>query len=1116
MIALLDAYRADARFHGLLNAWLDLPPGDALGLGGVRGSLKSVLAVLALEQSQKHVLVVRSDKEDAAYFLNDCEKLLGPGRALFFPDSYRKPYGERDQVDNANIGLRAEVLERLQKSKQPLVLVTYPEALAEKVVTRKTFGSKSLRIATGDKLDLDFLNESLFDMRFERVDFVEKPGQFAVRGGIVDVYSFAHSCAHRIEFFGNEVEDIRPFDVDSQLSTGSVDQMTLVPNVEDKLRKEVRESLIEYAGPEVLLWVEDPQLLCDKLDQGYAQAEAAYVAFDGVVKPLEPHALYSSGAAMSHLLQHRPYLTEASSASSAQAPWQSLPQPAFGKKFDLLLDHLQAHHRAGRELWILCSLPQQQKRLASILHDLNPSEELPIHWLDAALHEGWEDPAAQRVVYTDHEIFERYQRFRLRDGLDKAQAITLKELNSLQVGDYVTHIDHGIGKFGGLQKIDVQGKMQEAIKLVYKDSDILYVSIHSLHKIAKFNGKEGATPVLNKLGSPAWQALKKKTKTRVKQMAYDLIQLYAKRKEAKGFGFAPDTYLQHELEASFQYEDTPDQEKATADIKADMESPIAMDRLICGDVGFGKTELAVRAAFKAVADSKQVAVLVPTTILAFQHFQTFKKRLEGFPARVEYINRSRSTKEVKQIAEDLASGKIDILIGTHKLVSKELTFKDLGLLVIDEEQKFGVNVKDKLKTLKVNVDTLTLTATPIPRTLQFSLMAARDLSVMTTPPPNRQPIETHVMGFNEAGIRDALAYELSRGGQAFFIHNRVENIQEVAGMLQRLLPDARIAIGHGQMKGHDLEAILLDFMAGNYDILVSTTIVESGLDVPNANTMIIHQAHMFGLSDLHQMRGRVGRSNRKAFCYLIAPPLAGLPEESRKRLQALEQFSDLGSGFKIALRDLEIRGAGDLLGAEQSGFINDLGFDTYQKLLAEAVDELKKGEFKDLYSDVRGGWDPKDRDCQLDTDLELLLPDAYINFVEERLRIYRELNDLKTEGELETYCAGLEDRFGPLPRQAQQLMTSLRLRWLGQALGFEKIVLKAGKMLCHFPEEAHEAPPQEVLLLFLQKLQAQPQRFRMKQKGPRISLVVESVPGVDEAFVLLKDWTPVPSETPNP
>ncbi len=1108
MIALLDAYRADARFNSLLKSWLDLPPGKSLGLSGVRGSLKSVLAALAVDTTGQSLVVVRSDKEDAAYFLNDCEKLLGPGRVLFFPDSYRKPYGERDQVDNANIGLRAEVLQRLQASKQPLIVVTYPEALAEKVVTRKTFGGKTLHVSRGDKLDLDFFNESLFDLRFERVDFVEKPGQFAVRGGIVDVYSFAHQTPHRIEFFGNEVEDIRPFDVESQLSDGVVESMTLVPNVEDKVKKEVRESLLEYAGAESLLWIEDADLLCDKLDQGYSQAEAAYVAHHGGIKPMVPHALYSSGVHVQHLLQQRAHLTESTRASETTIPWQSLPQPTFGKNFSLLLEHLQAHHRTHRELWIMCSLPQQKKRLVSILHDLAPDETLPIQWLDHALHHGWEDPAANRVVYSDHEIFERYQRFRLRDGLDKAQAITLKELNSLQVGDYVTHIDHGIGKFGGLQKIDVQGKMQEAIKLVYKDSDILYVSIHSLHKIAKFNGKEGATPVLNKLGSPAWQALKKKTKTRVKQMAYDLIQLYAKRKEAKGYGYAPDTYLQHELEASFQYEDTPDQEKATADIKADMESPIAMDRLICGDVGFGKTELAVRAAFKAVADSKQVAVLVPTTILAFQHYQTFKKRLEGFPARMEYINRSRSAKEVKAIAEDLAAGKIDILIGTHKLVSKELTFRDLGLLVIDEEQKFGVNVKDKLKTLKVNVDTLTLTATPIPRTLQFSLMAARDLSVMTTPPPNRQPIETHIMGFNEEGIRDALAYEMSRGGQAFFIHNRVENIEEVAGMLQRLVPDACIAICHGQMKGHDLEKILLDFMAGEYDILVSTTIVESGLDVPNANTMLIHQAHMFGLSDLHQMRGRVGRSNRKAFCYLIAPPLAGLPEESRKRLQALEQFSDLGSGFKIALRDLEIRGAGDLLGAEQSGFINDLGFDTYQKLLGEAVDELKKNEFKDLYADVRGGWNPKDRDCQLDTDLELLLPDAYINFVEERLRIYRELNELPDEAALTAYIAGLEDRFGALPVQAQQLMTSLRLRWLGQELGFEKIVLKAGKMLCHFPEEAHEAPPQEVLMTFLQKLQAQPQRFRMKQKGPRISLVVESVSGVDAAFVLLKEWLP--------
>ncbi len=1107
MRALLDAYRADARLHALVRAWHSPPSGSPVGLSGVRGSLKSVLAALAWEGLQHPMIILRSDKEDAAYFLNDLEKLLGPDKAFFFPDSYRKPYSERDQVDNANIGLRAEALERLQRDR--CIIVTYPEALAEKVVTRKTFGSKSLRIAQGDKLDLDFFNECLFEMHFERVDFVVKPGQFAVRGGIVDVYSFAHAHPHRIEFFGNEVEDIRPFEVDSQWSEGHVSAMTLVPNVEDKIRTEQRESLLEYAGEEALLWIEDISFLVDKLNQGYARAEAAYVAFDGGIRPMEPHALYSSGAHVNHLLQGRTYLTEGLVA--APVAWQSLSQPAFGKNFTLLLEHLQGQHKAGRELWIMCSVPLQQKRLASILHDLNPDKELDIHWLDGALHHGWEDPIGARVVYSDHEIFERYQRYRLRDGLDKAQAITLKELNSLQVGDFVTHIDHGIGKFGGLQKIEVQGTMQEAIKLIYKDSDILYVSIHSLHKIAKFNGKEGSTPVLNKLGSPAWQSLKKKTKTRVKQLAYDLIQLYAQRKEAQGFGFSPDSYLQHELEASFQYEDTPDQEKATADIKADMESPIAMDRLICGDVGFGKTELALRAAFKAVADSKQVAVLVPTTILAFQHYQTFKKRLEGFPARVEYINRSRSAKEVREIAEGLERGTIDILIGTHKLVSKELTFKDLGLLIIDEEQKFGVHVKEKLKTLKVHVDTLTLTATPIPRTLQFSLMAARDLSVMTTPPPNRQPIETQIMGFNEAGIRDALAYEISRGGQAFFIHNRVENIQEMAGMLQRLLPDARIAIGHGKMNGHDLEKILLDFMAGEYDLLVSTTIVESGLDVPNANTMIIHQAHMFGLSDLHQMRGRVGRSNRKAFCYLIAPALAGLSDESRKRLQALEQFSDLGSGFKIALRDLEIRGAGDLLGAEQSGFINDLGFDTYQKLLSEAVDELKKNEFKNLYADQRGGWDPKERECQLDTDLELLLPDHYINFVEERLRIYRELNEIKDENQLQAYIAGLEDRFGALPPPAQRLMTSIRLRWLGQSLGFEKMVLKAGKLLCYFPEDAHEAPPQEIIMHFLSKIHAFPNRYRMKQKGPRISLVVDQIPSAQDAFVTLTELSSSPA-----
>ena len=1099
---LIDIYSEDPRLNDWAEAWRTANPGTATALTGVQGSLQAVAAAAACHVLQKKIIVIRRDREEAAYFYNDLEKLMGEGRALYFPESYRQPYADREIVNNANIGLRAEVLHKFSHS-QAFIVVTYPEAVGEKVITKKTLKNQSFRIHQGDQLSLDFLNESLFELGFERVDFVDKPGQFAVRGGIVDVFSFASLDPYRIEFFGNEVDSIRSFAIDTQLSIASVKNMQLVANVEDK-HLEQRESLWDHAGNNVMLWVADPKLTQDKVENLYSEAEAAFVnleSHDGI-SHVPPKELYLSGLGFAASMGKKNIAID---AAQGQGSWNTLSQPAFNKAFDLLADTLKGHAEQQRKIYLMTANPAQRKRLDAIFEDITEAE-LPVQWIDGALHEGWEDPQRNLIVYTDHQIFERYQRFDIHKRKQAAEAITLKELNALQVGDFVAHQDHGIGKFGGLQKIDVGGTMQEAIKLVYQDRDILYVSIHSLHKISKFNSKEGTEPKLNKLGSPAWQNLKKKTKAKVKKMAYDLIQLYAKRREAKGFAFSPDSFLQHELEASFMYEDTPDQVQATADIKSDMEREMPMDRLICGDVGFGKTELAIRAAFKAVADGKQVALLVPTTLLAFQHYQTFKKRLEGFPVKVDYLNRSRGAKATREILEQAASGELDILIGTHKLASKDMAFHDLGLLIIDEEQKFGVNVKDKLKTLKVNVDTLTLTATPIPRTMQFSLMAARDLSVMKTPPPNRQPVQTQVVGFNEELIRDAVQYEISRGGQVFFIHNRVQNIQEVAGMLQRLLPDARIAIGHGQMKGSDLEAILLDFMEGRYDILISTTIVESGLDVPNANTILINQAHMFGLSDLHQMRGRVGRSNRKAFCYLMAPPLSGLPDESRKRLQALEQFSDLGSGFKIAMRDLEIRGAGDLLGAEQSGFINDLGFETYQKLLSEAVDELKKKDFKELYDDVRGGWEDRVRDCQLDTDLELLLPDDYINYVEERLQVYQSLNQLKGPDDLPAFAAGLEDRFGPLPQVAHNLMESMRLRWIGDDLGIEKIILKSSKLIAHFPDDPELAPPQHILMPFLSAIQSDPKRYRMKQKGDRISLVIDGIHSIEEAQQILSSF----------
>lgn len=1099
----LEIYRSDPRVAAFLRTWASAAAGSHVPLCGAAGSLQAVVAASALLELKRPIILLRSDKEEAAYFFNDLEKLLPKDSVLFFPDSYRRPYADRDQIDNANIGLRAEVLDRLRGTK-PIIVVTYPEAIAEKVITRTQLDSRSMEVALGAKLDVNFLNEYLFELHFERVDFVEKPGQFAVRGGIVDVFSFAHSEPHRLEFFGSEVESIRTFDVVNQLTLSRVDRMTLVPNVEDKTSDERRESLTSYVGPEALVWVERPEVALDKLDRIHALAEEAYVALQSVVRRIEPHKLYLRGAEWERELKGRVLAVDGKLPDPSSL--QTAAQPAFAKNFDLLTRTLDGHRQAKRELWIMCGQESQRERLKAILNDLQPEgQELVVHWIDGALHRGWEDPVAGLIAYVDHDLFERYQRFTIRDQHEQAQALTLKDLNALQVGDYVAHIDHGIGRFGGLQKIDVGGVKQEAIKLVYRDSDVLYVSIHGLHKIAPYATKEGTEPNLSKLGSPAWQNAKSKTKRRVKEVAFDLIKLYAKRREAKGFAFSPDSYLQHELEASFAFEDTPDQIKAMADVKNDMESPIPMDRLICGDVGFGKTEIAVRAAFKAVADSKQVAILVPTTLLAFQHFRTFSKRLKDLPARVDYINRSRSAKEIKAILQDLEEGRIDILIGTHRILSKDLKFKDLGLMIIDEEQKFGVNAKDKLKTLKANIDTLTLSATPIPRTLQFSLMSARDLSVMTTPPPNRQPVDTYLMGFNEERLRDSISYEISRGGQIFVINNRIQNLSEVAGMLQRLVPDARIATGHGQMNGHEMEELIIGFMEARFDVLVSTTIVENGLDVPNANTIIILDAHMFGLSDLHQMRGRVGRSNRKAFCYLISPPLGGLPEEARKRLQALEQFSDLGSGFKIALRDLEIRGAGDLLGAEQSGFINDLGFETYQKLLAEAVEELKQSDFKELYQEQRGGW-TQTRECQLDTDWELLLPDTYVNSVEERLRIYRELDALPGPESLETYRLGLVDRFGTLPPAAENMLQSLHIRWLGQSMGMDKIRIKSNKLMAYFPDDGDFSIPEHVLGQFLEDLQRNSKRFQMKQKDRRNYLVVDGVYKVSEAIELLQHW----------
>ncbi|MFK8268049.1 transcription-repair coupling factor [Capnocytophaga cynodegmi] len=1069
-------------------------------------SLSFVIANL-FRNTKRNLFVILSDKEEAAYFLNDLESLLGDEHVIFFPDSYRRPYQIED-TDNANVLLRAEVLNRLGSHQTPLIVVSYPEALFEKVITRKQLEKNTLKIKKGDSLSLDFLNEMLFTYNFNRTDFVTEPGEFSVRGGIVDVFSFSNNEPYRIEFFGNEIESIRTFDVETQLSTQQLSKITIIPNIENKENEEVRQSILEYISEKTLFIAKDIDSFPQKIDKLFNKSVEIYEKLSNEVKHIAPEVLFcQSNELLECIGSFQSIFTGANSLfSSEKIVFRTNPQPAFNKQFELLISYLNEKHEEGFTNYIICSTEQQAKRFDDIFKEM----EQKVHYQTAILllHSGFVDSDNKINVFTDHQIFERYHKFHLKNGYAKKQAITLKELTQLTVGDYVTHIDHGIGKFAGLQKIEVEGKMQEAIKLIYGDRDVLFVSIHSLHKITKYNGKDGKPPKIYKLGSGAWKALKQKTKARVKEIAFNLIQLYAKRKESSGFAFAHDSYLQNELEASFLYEDTPDQSKATAEVKADMESPKPMDRLVCGDVGFGKTEVAIRAAFKAVDNGKQVVVLVPTTILAFQHYQTFSSRMKDFPVRIDYLNRFRTAKEKKNILEELAKGSLDIIIGTHQIVNESVKYKDLGLLIVDEEQKFGVGVKDKLKTLKENLDVLTLTATPIPRTLQFSLMAARDLSVINTPPPNRYPIDSQVIHFNEEIIRDAVAYEIQRGGQVFFINNRVENIREVAGMLQRLVPDAKIAVGHGQMDGKKLEETMLAFMDGAYDVLVATTIIESGLDVPNANTIFINNAHNFGLSDLHQMRGRVGRSNKKAFCYFITPPFVAMSDDARKRIQAIAQFSDLGSGFNIAMKDLEIRGAGDLLGGEQSGFINEIGFETYQKILQEAIVELKENEFSELYQTKE-----EDKsylnDTQIDSDFELLFPDTYVNRVAERLNLYNELSNISSEADLLTYEKNLIDRFGQLPPQAVDLINSVRLKWFATKMGIEKLVMKNGKMTGYFISD-QESPfyQSSRFQKVLQFVQRHPDRCRMQEKetrnGLRLLLIFEGITSIDKALNIMR------------
>lgn len=1073
---------------------------------GLVGSSRAICASAVASQVPGHHVFILNDKEDAAYFLNDLEGLYPDQKnILFYPASYRVPY-QFEETDNANVVARAEVLEKVNNGKNAWI-VTYPEALFEKVPTQKVLTKNTLKLEVSKSYSIDFINEMLLEYHFERVDFVYEPGQFSIRGGIVDVFSFSNDHPFRIEFFGDEVDSIRTFDASTQLSISTHKHFNIIPNVQGAISHGSNGSFFEFLGKNTVVWGAPVQQIKHVLKKEYDKSLTIFNELSDTVRHSIPSELYMNPNDIEQEFNHYSIIEwgpEFAFKPDLTCEFDFQPQPSFNKNFDLLRQDL-INRKANRfENLIFSNQPKQIDRLEQIFEDIGGEVEfIPMH---LALHEGFISPSNHLVCFTDHQLFERYHRFRLKEGFRQAkQALTLKEIYNLQKGDYVTHIDHGVGQFSGLQTIDVNGKPQEAIRLVYRDGDVLYVGIHSLHRISKFTGKDGSVPKINKLGTQTWVNLKNKTKKKIKELAFDLIQLYAKRKSQPGFAFSPDSYLQNELEASFMYEDTPDQLKATQAFKEDMESSTPMDRLVCGDVGFGKTEIAVRAAFKAVADNKQVAILVPTTILSMQHYRSFKERLKDFPVNVDYINRFKSSKNTTETLKKLKEGKVDILIGTHAIVAERVKFKDLGLMIIDEEQKFGVSVKDKLKTLRATVDTLTLTATPIPRTLQFSLMGARDLSIINTPPPNRQPVLTEIIQFNEETIRDAVAYEVGRGGQVFFVHNRLANIKEVSGMLQRLCPGIRVAIGHGQMEGKELEKIMMGFINHEYDVLLATTIIESGIDISNANTIIINNAHNFGLSDLHQLRGRVGRSNKKGFCYLISQHSSVLTSEARKRLEALVQFSDLGSGFNIAMKDLDIRGAGNMLGGEQSGFISEIGFEMYQKILNEAMEELKESEFKDLFNE-RTTDSPLQfvRDTVLETDLEVRIPDDYVNNVTERLSLYQEMDNLKSMDELTAFSKELIDRFGPLPEAVEELIQSFELRWLAQELGMEKLVIKSNKMIGYFISNPQSKFYEtDTFTNVLNGIQKNPSRFTLSEKNEKLRVISENVRDLSDAYVRL-------------
>ena len=1077
-----------------------------LSIKGLHGSSKPLFAASLYNRAPNPYLYILNNLENAGYFYHDLTQLLSDKEVLFFPSGYKRAakYG---QLDPANEILRTEVLERLQKNDKEYIIVTYPDAIAEKVISQSTLKQNTLTVSVSEHIDSEAISKKLDAYQFEYVDYVYEPGQYATRGSILDVFSYSSEFPYRIDFFGDEVETIRSFDIDSQLSQQSFDQIRIVPHFGNEKVKD--STLFDALNPNTIIGFEDMQWIDSRVESVFSDELKIDLDVEEITKP----SLLSQANFHSAVTPFRHIRFDAKTIEGVEASlqFQTTPQPLFHKNFDLISDSLSSFIKDDYTIYILSDSEKQQERLRVIFEDRG--DNIPFTPIGKTLHEGFVDETLKICCFTDHQIFNRFHKYNLKS--DKVRsgkiALSLKEINQFQIGDFVVHMDHGVGKFAGLVRLREGANIQEVIKLTYLNNDAVFVSIHSLHKISKYKGKEGDAPTLNKLGSGAWERVKQRPKSKIKDIARDLIKLYAQRNQEKGFAFSPDTYLQTELEASFKYEDTPDQLKATNDVKSDMEKSIPMDRLICGDVGFGKTEIAIRAAFKAATDGKQVAVLVPTTVLATQHYHTFSERLSDFPCKIDYLSRARTSKEQKGLLADLKEGKIDILIGTHRLVGKDVEFKDLGLLIIDEEQKFGVSVKEKLKQLKINVDTLTMTATPIPRTLQFSLMGSRDLTTISTPPPNRYPVQTEVHTFDIEIIREAINFELSRNGQVFIVNNRIQNIYEMEALIQREIPDVRIRVGHGQMNPKDMEKVIGDFINHDFDVLISTTIIESGIDIPNVNTMIVINSQNFGLSDLHQLRGRVGRSSRKAFCYLLAPPLYSLSTDSRRRLQAIENFSELGSGIHIAMQDLDIRGAGNLLGAEQSGFIADLGYETYQKILKEAVQELRRDEFSEVFKS--NGKDEKaseDKsfvdDVLVESDLELMFPVMYIPNDAERIAIYRELDGLEKELETLEFGKRLEDRFGKIPAQGKELIRIVRLRRLAKSLGIEKIVLKNQQMIIHLLTDKdspyYESDEFEKLISYVM---SNTRSCKLREKGKRRSVVIKNVTTVENAVAILNE-----------